>query len=418
MRTSENITKVKEVDAKAPISHRHNASEIDGIEVPDIDLTAYATKQEMQNALNGKANSIHTHDEYAPKTHRHSASDIEGLDGDGNVDLSNYYTKSETDTRLGSKANSVHTHTEYAVTNHKHNTEYSALNHTHSFNSLEGIPTFPDTSLFATKSELSQGLSGKANTSHTHTIGEVTGMPDLSSYATKSEMNSALSGKANTSHSHSEYASTNHSHSGYASTSHTHSGYASSSHQHNMNDLTGQVLQSNYGYLYLRSLTNNFGGLIIDSGEGYARPESSGNLSLGSDGYRFHGAYFKNNPNVSSDRRVKENIEYVNTLSTTPLAEEQLHISDFYNFVKDNLKVAEYDYIVDEQRTEDAMYKHNIGFIAQDIENTKVGKKIITKDSQGMLAYQSGSYVSVLAGALQQAIMEIEELKKKINGVE
>ena len=70
-----------------------------------------------------------------------------------------------------------------------------------------------DLSEYATKSELTSGLSGKANTSHTHTqyatkteLAQKADAEDLSEYATKSELTSGLSGKANTSHTHTQYA--------------------------------------------------------------------------------------------------------------------------------------------------------------------------------------------------------------------
>lgn len=197
----------------------------------------------------------------------------------------------------------------------------------------------------------------------------------------------------------------------YSLANHSHP-YASSGHSHNMNDLTGQVLQSNYGYLYLRSLNNNYGGLIIDSDNGYARPEGNGNLSLGTSSERFHGIYLKGNPNVSSDRRLKENIEYLKKDSNPYVKAEELTTDDLYAFVKDDLKLAEYDYTADNR--EDNMFRHNIGFIAQDLEGTKVGKKFITADEAGMLSYQSGSYVNILAGALQEAIQKIEALEQKV----
>ena len=51
--------------------------------------------QSKINEWNNKANKEHAHSDYAEKNHTHNASEIEGLDNI-DIDLSNYYTKSET----------------------------------------------------------------------------------------------------------------------------------------------------------------------------------------------------------------------------------------------------------------------------------------------------------------------------------
>lgn len=56
----------------------------------------------------------------------------------------------------------------------------------------------------ASTTDLSSGLAGKANTSHTHTTGQVTGLDDaLASKASATDLSTGLSGKADTSHNHS-----------------------------------------------------------------------------------------------------------------------------------------------------------------------------------------------------------------------
>ena len=75
-------------------SHTHNASEIEGLENVDIDLSDYYTKSETYN-----------------KTEIDSK--IASMGTGGNVDLSNYYTKSETDEVMSNKANKIHEHDEY-----------------------------------------------------------------------------------------------------------------------------------------------------------------------------------------------------------------------------------------------------------------------------------------------------------------
>ena len=63
--------------------------------------------------------------------------------------------------------------------------------------------------------------------------------------------------------------------------------------------------------------------------------------------------------------------------------------------------------------------KHKcIGFIAQDIENTKVANILLREniDSEGKhLSYDISSYISVLGDALSTAINKIEMLRNEIN---
>lgn len=75
-------------------------------------VDAYS-KTQVDSLLNGKANSTHSHD-YAPTTHTHSTSDITGLS-----------------TALNGKADTNHTHTGYAASNHTHS-NYASSSHTHS----------------------------------------------------------------------------------------------------------------------------------------------------------------------------------------------------------------------------------------------------------------------------------------------
>ena len=59
------------------------------------------------------------------------------------------------------------------------------------------------------------------------------------------------------------------------------------------------------------------------------------------------------------------------------------------------------------------MNNHQIGFIAQDIVDTEVGSKIVTEDSDGILGYETGNFMAVIAGALQEEIKRREELEAK-----
>lgn len=130
-----------------------------------------------------------------------------------------------------------------------------------------------------------------------------------------------------------------------------------------------------------------------------------GNVELGDSGQRFYSIHLINAPDVSSDKRVKENISYLDTNKLS--IDGNITPYDMYKFIQLDLKLATYD-IIDTPKG-----NPQIGFIAQDIVDTKVGKYVVNSDSKGNLSYNMGNRVSVLEGALQQAIQEIENLKQK-----
>ena len=217
----------------------------------------------------------------------------------------------------------------------------------------------------------------------------------------------------------------NHSHP-YASTSHTHSGYASSSHSHSGS--SWESLSLNKGYInylyYVNGSTTDWSVLST----AHLSPNTT-NRYLGQSGSsrRWQSAFLVSSPNVSSDATLKENIEYLDDNSKTRrkglLTANQLH-----DFIKNDLRIAEYDYKIDaqslneccedEQKLIRSMNNHQIGFIAQDIVDTEVGAKIVTEDSDGILGYETGNFMAVIAGALQEEIKRREELEAKCADLE
>lgn len=162
----------------------------------------------INNALSGKANSTHIHDD-------------------------RYYTETEINSKLSGKSDTNHTHSQYydSGVSRKANTFLAAPNGkdgTASFRVLSAadIPTITKSKisdfahshsdLYYSKTDVDTKLSGKANSSHTHddryyTETEVdtklSGKANSSHnhddrYYTESEMDGKLSGKANTNHSH------------------------------------------------------------------------------------------------------------------------------------------------------------------------------------------------------------------------
>lgn len=111
------LTEHQDISNKSDVGHTHTVSDITDYEEPDLsgyaksvdipsldgyatedyvteqisnisstDLSDYYNKEEVNNALDTKSNTGHTH----------NASEITGLSGITNPDMSNYYTKSET----------------------------------------------------------------------------------------------------------------------------------------------------------------------------------------------------------------------------------------------------------------------------------------------------------------------------------
>ena len=151
-------------------------------------------------------------------------------------------------------------------------------------------------------------------------------------------------------------------------------------------------------------------------------PDATNQINLGSENFRFKSLYLNAQPNVSSDRTLKENIKYVNS------DESNVSYEDMYAFIKDDLELATYNLVEHE--------KLNMGFIAQDLlvnldgTDNKVGQMIVNpvpvpteeEIAEGKpyptLSYDMGMYTSVLAGALKEAINKIEQLEARINELE
>lgn len=151
-------------------------------------------------------------------------------------------------------------------------------------------------------------------------------------------------------------------------------------------------------------------------------PLNANVYDLGRGSNRWKTVYLTSNANVSSDRSLKENIEYISKTKTG------LTYEDMYNFVKDDLGLATYNFIGDD--------KLRMNFIAQDLlvnedgSDNKIGQMIVNpvavpteeEIAEGKpyptLSYDSGMYISVLAGALKESINKIEQLEARIQELE
>lgn len=151
--------------------------------------------------------------------------------------------------------------------------------------------------------------------------------------------------------------------------------------------------------------------------EGYMYP--SGNTQLGTSANPWYTLLCRYAPQVVSDARQKKDIQYIKdtTVMTLDLNEDvidytdKLTTDDMYSFIKDDLKLATYKLIDSKLQDKD---KTEIGFIIQDIKDTKVGKYITNTQDENNYTYDMGNRISVLEGALKKAINKIEELEQKL----
>lgn len=163
-------------------------------------------------------------------------------------------------------------------------------------------------------------------------------------------------------------------------------------------------------------------------------PHATNTVRLGSENYRWTQLYLRDSPNVSSDRSMKENIVYVkNKKAKSESVDEVVTYEDMYNFVRDDLELATYNFINSEEQ--------KMNFIAQDLlynmdgTDNKVGQMIVNPIAPPTdediveakshleefeeyvyptLSYDVGMYISVLAGALKTALNKIDTLEEQI----
>lgn len=120
------------------------------------------------------------------------------------------------------------------------------------------------------------------------------------------------------------------------------------------------------------------------------------------------------NPQMNSDKSLKENIRYIDT----PIAynnDDLLEKADLYNFIVNQVNICEYNYI--------GSCANKIGFIANDYEGTKVGDKIVSKDREtNLLSYDMSNLLFATIGALQEEIRtrdkEIASLEDRLAKIE
>lgn len=208
--------------------------------------------------------------------------------------------------------------------------------------------------------------------------------------------------------------------------------------------------------------------------QGYVRPQGDATWSCGNPSWRWATVYSQNGVSSGSDGRWKKHIKYIVSeeelkdlasdyipsnndylmstysyegdamnepspvLSST--SSEKVYeftknlyakditlditTDDLYKFFRDEFQLTSYRFNIDMYHGNNKRNNelNNVGFIAQDVVNTKVGKLFIiepeddelaTKEEKGF-TYNLQNYTSIIAGALKSAIKEIESLKAEV----
>lgn len=150
-------------------------------------------------------------------------------------------------------------------------------------------------------------------------------------------------------------------------------------------------------------------GHVVMNDWGVIYPQKSGGYQFGQTGNAFHSIYLTNGVQQVSDARDKEEIEYLEKKST------DITDKDCLEFIKNDLKLATY-----KMKSDEGIGKKQLGFIAQDIMDTKLGSLIVEKGEteEDRLTYSLSNYVNVLAGALKESLNKIDMLEKRLEKLE
>lgn len=405
---AEYYTKAESDARYAGTSHTHALEEMGGnnlpadrVEVPESVCGSFDNAYTLDEALGsiadqftGKAPTNHSHTGYAPANHSHDYAAAEHTHDYAPAEHTHDY------------AAASHTHDGYMTEEDAEDT-FAGINHGHTPASI-GAAAASHTHDYAASSHTHSGYAasnhshtGYASSGHTHTAADVGAAPasHTHNYASSGHTHTASEvGAAASNHSHTPAsigaAASSHTHSGYASSNHTHSGYASSGHSHSAADV-GAVPASG----------GTVNGALVITGAGTIRgkaytqqilPMDGGSYSIGSADNRFYSTYLRVNPNVSSDRRCKRDIE-------------AMDIDALAAFVG-KLPVVSYNY--NDDAADEAK---RIGLIAQDVvaADPEIAKGCIEQDEKGFYSLRAADLVFPLIAAVQALTKRVEELEGK-----
>lgn len=342
---------------------------------------------------------------------------------------------------INTKADSTHTHTEYASTSHTH--DYAATNHTHTGYETSGAAASALTSANAYTDSKIDAIVGAGASTTLDTIGEISAAIEDNQDAID-VLNAAIGNKANVSHTHTIANVTNLQSTldDKASSSHTHTianvsnlqsaldGKAASSHTHDYLSTSGGTVSGNLivngvvkvqnqqAFYYNTSTnsqtigTNNAtGGTTICAGSSASVAvngakiltasivprDTTGTYNIGNSSTRYNGIYLKTSPNVSSDMRLKKNVE-------------DMDLNVLADFIND-LNVVSYNY-VDDAENADA----RIGLIAQEViqADDVMSEFFVEEDENGYYSLRPADFVFPLIAAVQKLTREVEELKAQL----
>lgn len=124
---------------------------------------------------------------------------------------------------------------------------------------------------------------------------------------------------------------------------------------------------------------------------GNIHPRAHGSHGIGIGSKRWNDVYLVNSPNVSSDERLKENIDSVN-------------VERMLEFI-DKLDVVNYNFISDPDT-------ERIGLIAQEVEAAG-GEKFVDIGDDGMYGLKTADLVYPLIAAVQALSRRVAELEEK-----
>lgn len=114
----------------------------------------------------------------------------------------------------------------------------------------------------------------------------------------------------------------------------------------------------------------------------------------------------------TSDSKFKENISYIG------LPRKRSFLIDtetpFLDFLKNDLNIATFNY----KNFSEEENNRQIGFIANDIKNTKVGEMFIYDYGEEGLKFSVSGYTTIIAAALKEEVLKREELENKIKELE
>ncbi|WP_434794429.1 hypothetical protein TPDSL_14100 [Terrisporobacter petrolearius] len=160
--------------------------------------------------------------------------------------------------------------------------------------------------------------------------------------------------------------------------------------------------------------------LMNSAGDYALRPVAPNKDYLGTGTYYWAGVSSKEFNNTS-DRNLKENVKYLSNAENIDI-NSNISALDCYDFMKNDLPVALYNYIDD--------FRMKIGVIAQDIvynadnSNNKVGQLIVNmipyeeNNVGAKLTYDMNNFIGVIAAAQQVNIKKTEGHDERLNKIE